>query len=96
MAINARGAHIHGDFNLNRNLKAEGRINLAEAVITGHLNLGNADIDNATDDGKGVALDLSWAEIGKSGMPGSIASGNLPDASTIRGRVVIDNAKFGG
>ena len=41
MAINARGAHVHGDFNLNRSLNAEGRINLADAVITGHLNFGN-------------------------------------------------------
>jgi hypothetical protein len=95
MAINARGSHIHGDFNLSRSLEAEGRINLAESVITGSINFGNAVIDNSTEDGRGVAVDLSWAEVGRSVMPPQIATGALPDGSSIKGRVVIENARFG-
>ena len=95
MAINARGAHIHGDFNLNRNLDAEGRINLADAVITGHLILGSAAIDNATEDGRGVAIDLSWAEVGKTVSPAAVASGAVLEGSAIKGRIVLDNAVIG-
>jgi hypothetical protein len=91
MAVNARGAHIHGDLNLSRGLKAEGRINLAQAVITGHLNLSGAAIDNETTDGRGVALDLSWAEVGNSVLPAAVISGET--TATIKGRVVLEQLK---
>jgi len=92
MAINARGAHILGDFNLNRGLKAEGRINLSQAVITGQLNLNGASIDNHTEDGRGVAVDLSWAAIGNNVQPASAGAGEAPEG--IKGRIITDKLKL--
>ena len=93
MAINARGAHIHGDFNLSRGLKAEGRINLSQAVISGHLNLNGAVIDNQTEDGRGVALDLSWTEVADSVQPTGILSGQAPEGCEIKGRILTNKLR---
>jgi hypothetical protein len=94
IAITARSAEIAGDLVFGKALKAEGRVSLAGARIGRKLDCRGLDLDNRTEDGRGVALDAQWAEIGHGVAPADFPATASADVA-VQGRIDFTNAKIG-
>jgi hypothetical protein len=75
---------------------AEGKISLAHARIGGALDCRGATIQNATEDGKGVALDAQYATIADGVLPAGLAESGGGEGFAAEGRVTFANARIGG
>lgn len=93
-AIAADHARIEGGVTLAKGLSAEGRVSFAHARIAGALDCRGATLDNATEDGRGVALDASWAEISHGVLPEGVVQGTA-EGLAVKGRVSFANARLG-
>ncbi len=94
-AIAADHTRIEGGVTLGKGLAAEGRVSFAHARISGGLDCRGATLDNWTEDGKGVALEASWAEIGHGVLPQGVAYGGTAEEFAVQGHVNFANAKIG-
>jgi hypothetical protein len=94
-AIAADGAHIEGGVTIGKKLVAEGKVSLAHARIGGALDCRGATIQNATEDGKGVALDAQYATIADDVLPAGLAESGGGDGFTAAGRVTFAGARVG-
>jgi len=93
-AIAADGARIEGNVTLGKSLVAEGKVSFAHARISGALDCRGATINNKTDDGRGIALDASWAEIGHGVLPSGLDTSDNGDGFTAEGRVNFADARI--
>jgi hypothetical protein len=94
-AIAADGAQIEGGVTLGKKLIAEGKVSLAHARIGGQLDCRGASIQNATEDGKGVALDAQYAEVADGVLPAGLAESGGGEGFVAEGRVSFANARVG-
>ena len=94
-AIAADHAQIEGDVVIGKKLAAEGKVSLAQARIRGRLDCCGAVIQNKTEDGKGVALDASHAEIAHGVLPAGLAESGSGEGFSAEGRVNFASAKVG-
>jgi hypothetical protein len=95
-AVAADGAHIEGSVTIGKKLVAEGKVSLAHARIGGALDCRGATIQNATEDGKGVALDAQYATIADGALPTGLAESGGGEGFTAAGRVNFAKARIGG
>jgi hypothetical protein len=95
-AVAADGAHIEGGVTIGKKLVAEGKISLAHARIGGALDCRGATIHNATEDGKGLALDAQYATIADGTLPAGLAESGGGEGFTAEGRVTFAKARIGG
>ncbi|HWE73880.1 MAG TPA: hypothetical protein VG328_12020 [Stellaceae bacterium] len=95
-AIAADGAHIEGSVTIGKKLVAEGKVSLAHARIGGALDCRGATIQNATEDGKGIALDGQYASIADGVLPAGLAESGGGEGFTAQGRVTFAKARTGG
>ncbi len=86
-AINARGVQVGGDVSLGA-LIAEGKVSFADSRIDGGLNWRGASLDNGTEDGAGIALDLKGAEVRKGILPPDLQNEHQK-AGAVRGGLVL-------
>ena len=75
---------------------AEGEFSLVYARIGGALDCRGATIQNATEDGKGVALDAQFATIAGDVLPAGLAESGGGEGFTAEGRVTFAKARIGG
>ncbi|HEY3917939.1 MAG TPA: hypothetical protein VGL83_09095 [Stellaceae bacterium] len=94
-AVAADYARIDGGVTLGKKLVAEGKVSLAHARIGGSLDCRGATVQNATGDGKGVALDAQHAEIADGVLPAGLAESGGGEGFTAEGRVTFANARIG-
>lgn len=94
-AIAADGARIEGGVTIGKKLLAEGKVSLAHAHIGGSLDCGGATIENATEDGRGVAFDAQYATIAGGVLPAGIVDKGAGDGFAAAGRVNFTNARVG-
>lgn len=94
-AVTAEAARIDGNVAFGKDCVAEGRVSFAAARIGGHFDCRGARFNNQTEDGKGVALDAEWAEIGRSVRPAGLAKDGSGEGFTAAGRVSFAHAKIG-
>ncbi|HEY1504759.1 MAG TPA: hypothetical protein VGF92_10710 [Stellaceae bacterium] len=94
-AIAADGAQIEGGVTIGKKLVAEGKVSLAHAHIGGALDCRGATIENATEDGKGVALDAQYATIADGVLPAGLADKGADEGFAADGRVTFANARVG-
>jgi hypothetical protein len=92
-AIAADGARIEGNVTLGKSLSAEGKVSFAHARISGSFDCRGATLDNKTDDGKGVALDASWAEVGHGVLPAGLENGS-GEGLQAEGRITFAHARI--
>ena len=95
-AVAADGAHIEGGVTIGKKLVAEGKVSLAHARIGGTLDCRGATIQNATEDGKGIALDAQYAAISDGVLPAGLAASGGGEGITAEGRVIFAQARIGG
>lgn len=95
-AIAADGAHVEGGVTIGKKLTAEGKVSLAHARIGGALDCRGATIHNATEDGKGVALDAQYAAISDGVLPANLAESGGGEGFAAEGRVTFAKARIGG
>jgi hypothetical protein len=95
-AVAADGAQIEGGVTIGKKLVAEGKVSLAHARIGGALDCRGATIQNATEDGKGVALDAQFATIAGDVLPAGLAESGGGEGFTAEGRVTFAKARIGG
>jgi hypothetical protein len=95
-AVAADGAQIEGGVTIGKKLVAEGKISLAHARIGGSLDCRGATIENATEDGKGIALDAQYASITDGVLPSGVADRGAGEGFTADGRVTFAKARIGG
>jgi hypothetical protein len=96
VAIVADGAQIEGGVTIGKKLEAEGKVSLAHARIGGSLDCRGATIQNATEDGTGIALDAQYATIADAVQPAGLAEKGSGDGFTAAGRVTFAKARIGG
>jgi len=94
-AIAADHARIEGGVTIGKKLQAEGKVSLAHARIGGALDCRGGTIENATEDGRGVALDAQHATIGDGVLPAGLADKGAGEGFTAAGRVNFANARIG-
>ncbi len=94
-AVAADGAHIEGGVTIGKKLVAEGKVSLAHARIGGALDCRGATIQNATEDGKGVALDAQHAVIADGVLPAGLAESGGGEGFVADGRINFANARVG-
>jgi len=95
-AVAADGAHIEGGVTIGKKLTAEGKVSLAHAHIGGSLDCRGTTIQNATEDGKGVALDAQYATIADGVLPAGLAESGGGETFSAEGRVTFAKARIGG
>jgi len=95
-SVAADGAQIEGGVTIGKQLTAEGKISLAHAHIGGALDCRGATIRNATEDGKGVALDAQYATIADGVLPAGLADSGGGESFSAEGRVTFAKARIGG
>jgi len=95
-AVAADSAQIEGGVTIGKKLVAEGKVSLAHARIGGALDCRGATIRNATEDGKGVALDAQHAAISDGVLPAGLAESGSGEGFTAEGRVTFAQARIGG
>lgn len=95
-AVAADGARIEGGVTIGKKLVAEGKISLAHAHIGGALDCRGATIENATEDGKGIALDAQYATIADGVLPAGLADKGSGEGFAAEGRVTFAKARIGG
>ena len=69
-------------------------MSFAHARISGALDCRGATIANRTDDGHGIALDASWAEIGHGVLPKGLDASGGGEGFTAEGRVNFADARI--
>jgi len=95
VALEAQGAEIGGAALLRNGFEAQGRISLHGAKLGGGLDCDGAKLANRTDDGTGVALDATNAEIGGDAFLRNETQGRISLwGAKITGSVYCGGARF--